>query len=66
MYAHVRVRGYNFTTQKWAVPARVIHDLIGYSTLLLVLFQAAIGMVKIASRLQCQLFGSTSTVSLPC
>jgi len=39
--------GYNFTTQKWAVPARVIHDLIGYSTLLLVLFQAAIGMVKI-------------------
>ncbi|CAE7844426.1 unnamed protein product, partial [Symbiodinium sp. KB8] len=39
--------GYNFTTQKWAVPARVIHDLIGYSTLLLVLFQAAIGTVKI-------------------
>ncbi|CAE7736216.1 unnamed protein product, partial [Symbiodinium pilosum] len=39
--------GYNFTTHKWAVPARVIHDLIGYAVLSLVLFQATIGMVKI-------------------
>mmetsp|Transcript_28201 Transcript_28201/g.52926 ORF Transcript_28201/g.52926 Transcript_28201/m.52926 type:complete len:220 (-) Transcript_28201:242-901(-) len=41
--------GYNFTTHKWAVPARVIHDLIGYSVLALVLFQASIGFLKIAN-----------------
>ncbi|CAE6964394.1 unnamed protein product [Symbiodinium natans] len=39
--------GYNFTTHEWTVPARVIHDLIGYSILALVLFQATIGMAKI-------------------
>eukprot|EP00438_Fugacium_kawagutii_P014156 Skav213269 [mRNA] locus=scaffold2944:60839:61501:+ [translate_table: standard] len=39
--------GYNFHTQTWAVPTRVIHDLFGYGILLLTLAQASMGLQKL-------------------
>eukprot|EP00439_Symbiodinium_sp_Y106_P055727 s1156_g7.t1 len=47
--AHVKTPsffGYNFAKHTWAVPSRIVHDFLGYSVLLLMLFQAAVGLMK--------------------
>ncbi|CAE7539148.1 PGLP2 [Symbiodinium natans] len=38
--------GYNFAKHTWAVPARICHDFLGYSVLLAMLYQAAVGIMK--------------------
>ena len=38
--------GYNFSTHTWAVPSRIVHDFLGYSVLLMVMFQAVVGLMK--------------------
>lgn len=46
--AHLKVHkfyGYDFKHHAWAVPGRVIHDLLGYGILLLTLAQAGMGFL---------------------
>ena len=46
--AHLKVQkffGYDFKHHAWAVPGRVIHDLLGYGILLLTLAQAGMGFL---------------------
>ena len=40
--------GYNFSTHKWAVPTRVLHDILGYGILFLTLAQSLMGLYKLA------------------
>lgn len=47
--AHIKTPsffGYNFAKHTWAVPSRIVHDFLGYSVLLLMLFQATVGLMK--------------------
>ena len=47
--AHVKTPsffGYNFSTHTWAVPSRIIHDFLGYTVLLMMIFQAVVGLMK--------------------